>query len=371
MCAVCDFDNQKGRFESFFTQDTKLHSFSFNVYQFAELPKSIQELIKKSEIGDYTFYYKYEDEYVLSFCQSYLFMSSDFSRANVFISDDNYRSDYVLSYLLMQAYMFRLIVNNSMMIHSAVAVYDSCGILFCGASGAGKSTQANLWKKYLGASILNYDKPCVLFDNGRYIIHGSPWSGKEALYRNEFVPIKAIVFVIQSKDIKVERVSVAEAFGYLFLNNYVYPIDEEIVDKYNQVINDISQNIPVYNLFCDMSKDSVSALYYKLFDKKPYFENRERDNMKYKVKTSFQMIKVADEYIVIPHGSNAVNYNAAMVFNETGAYLWEILQTYSEIEELSVKFAEKFSITNEEAFHDIDMFIKKMLEHDLLDYVDN
>ena len=261
----------KGQFHPFGNEVGKLPSFSVCLYPLSE--KAVNGLYLQKQVGDYSFYEETEEGFWIAFCGSYLCLSKDWQNADVFIAE-NARSGgaYEVSYLLMQAYMVRLVMTGNYMIHAAAAVYREQGIVFCGLSGAGKSTQANLWKKHLKAEILNYDKPCVINEQEQVFVSGSPWSGKEQVLRNEAVPLRAIVYVKQAKQNAVRRLTVAEAFAYIYLHNYVYPLTPEIDAQYVAAIQETARRVPVYELECDISETAVETLFKELFPGERYLD---------------------------------------------------------------------------------------------------
>ena len=358
----------KGQFHPFAKEGGKLPSFSACLHPLSEM-SDLPAL--KTQLGDYNFFEPAENGYWLSFCESFMRVDIDFIHADVYqpaFSDD--RSAYEASYLLMQAYMFRLAMTDGFMIHAAAVVHQGQGILFCGQSGAGKSTQANLWKKHLHCEILNYDKPCILQENGRFFAHGSPWSGKERVIKNECVPLRAIVYVVQAKQNRVTRFSPAQAMSRLFLHNYVYPITPQVEKQYVAVLRAVAVNVPVFELACDMSEAAVETLFAALFPTQVYSEAKKENCMKYKVKDSFQMKEIAEEFIVIPRGAGAVDFNAAVVFNEAGAFLWGLLTSPTEEAALAKALVEKYGIDDAVAAEDAHAFLEKMKQNDLLDITD-
>lgn len=262
------------QFEGFKKEGGKLPSFSVAIKPLSENTKEIPEIEK--QVGDYIFYKATDKGFWFSFCGSYCFLSGDMKKADVFLSD-NLQSDgqYETSNLLMQAYMYRLVNTGNFMIHSAAINFENNAILFCGLSGAGKSTQAKLWGLDLNVKLLNFDKPCVINDSGKLYAHGSPWSGKEELYLNKYAPLKAVVFVKQAKENRVVRLSPAQAFANIYLHNYVYPLTEEIERKYTDIINTTANKIPVYELYCDISEDAVRVLFEELFPGLDYSKEKQ------------------------------------------------------------------------------------------------
>ncbi|MBQ6267588.1 MAG: PqqD family peptide modification chaperone [Clostridia bacterium] len=355
----------EGQFVPFRNEEGKLPSFSVCFHPLSDADINGLTLLKS--LGDYCFYKDAQQNHWISFCGCYAKLRGDYAHADVYMSD-SVRSDgeYEASYLLMQAYVYRLVSTGSFMIHSAAAVYKNSGILFCGLSGAGKSTQANLWKRYLHCTILNYDKPCVINDGGAIYAHGSPWSGKERMIKNEFVPLKAIVYVVQAKQNSVRRLCPAEALSHIYLHNYVFPLTEKVEEQYLAAINAVAANVPVYELSCDISEEAVAVLYNTIFEKS-YQEAKKEFVMRYKVKEYFQMRNIADEYVVIPRGTQAIDFTAAVVLNEAGAFLWEQLQAFTDEKTLAAALQAHYGIDAALAQKDAHAFLEKMDANGLID----
>ena len=349
--------NTEGQFAPFLQEGGKLPSFSICFHPLET--DTINGLTINDTLGDYTFYTDAEGDYRISFGGCYCKLNKEFDKAEVYMAE-KVRSDgsYEASYLLMQAYMYRLVSTGNFMIHSAAAVYKNNGILFCGLSGAGKSTQANLWKDYLHCDILNYDKPCVINDGGTIYAHGSPWSGKEKRIKNEYVPLKAIVYVVQAKQNRVRRLSPAEAMSHIFLHNFVFPLTEEIETQYLDAIRAVAEQVPVYELSCNISEEAVAVLYNTIFDNS-YQDAKKEFTMKYKTKDSFMMRQVADEYIVIPRGSEALSFK--------GAFLWEQLKAFTDEETLAAALQAHYGIDAALAAKDTKAFLEKMDANGLVD----
>ena len=89
--------------------------------------------------------------------------------------------------------------------------------------------------------------------------------------------------------------------------------------------------------------------------------------MFYKVKDCFMMKEVAEDFIVFPRGEEAIQSPEVLVFNETGAFVWKLLENGDTAEEMAEKLAEKYGITKEQANGDITDLLKKMEESNLLE----
>lgn len=86
-----------------------------------------------------------------------------------------------------------------------------------------------------------------------------------------------------------------------------------------------------------------------------------------KIKKDFILRKVADSYVVVPVGKQTLDFNGIINLNETGAFLFGLLQEGAEKEELLRKMLEEYDVTPEKAAADIDVFLKKAEEADVLE----
>jgi hypothetical protein len=86
-----------------------------------------------------------------------------------------------------------------------------------------------------------------------------------------------------------------------------------------------------------------------------------------KIKKDFILRKVADSYVVVPVGKLTLDFNGIINLNETGAFLFGLLQEGAEKEDLLQKMLEEYDVTPEKAAADIDVFLKKAEEADVLE----
>ena len=86
-----------------------------------------------------------------------------------------------------------------------------------------------------------------------------------------------------------------------------------------------------------------------------------------KIKKDFILRKVADSYVVVPVGKLTLDFNGIINLNETGAILFGLLQEGAEKEDLLRKMLEEYDVTPEKAAADIDVFLKKAEEADVLE----
>lgn len=92
-----------------------------------------------------------------------------------------------------------------------------------------------------------------------------------------------------------------------------------------------------------------------------------RDGVNMKIKEDFILRKVADSYVVVPVNDMTVDFNGIINLNETGAFLFEILQKGADKQELLDKLLSEYEVTSEKAENDIDVFIQKLKDADILE----
>lgn len=78
---------------------------------------------------------------------------------------------------------------------------------------------------------------------------------------------------------------------------------------------------------------------------------------------NFAIRRIADEYIMVAHVENNLDYTKAIGLNETTVYLLESLvgQEFSE-EDMAVLLTEKYEVTHEQALTDAQNLMCKLLE---------
>lgn len=128
----------------------------------------------------------------------------------------------------------------------------SSGYLFCGRSGAGKSTTARLWTRNGGrARVLNDDRIIVRRLGGRYVMYSSPWVGTFGEYLSHVpasVTLSTIFFLEQSRKNLAEKTSRAESFSHFF--SAIFPAfwNKRFLKTTAQFILEMVSAVPCYRL---------------------------------------------------------------------------------------------------------------------------
>lgn len=147
-----------------------------------------------------------------------------------------------------------------LILHSSLVSWDGKGILFSAPCGTGKSTQARLWEENMGSSTLNGDRAGIRKENGVWTAWGLPFAGTSGIYRNESVPIRAIVLLGQAKENMISRVRPMDAFKRLLPECSARRWDAGFMDRLIALLFTIISDIPVYQLDCRPDREAVELL---------------------------------------------------------------------------------------------------------------
>ncbi len=85
-----------------------------------------------------------------------------------------------------------------------------------------------------------------------------------------------------------------------------------------------------------------------------------------KLKEGFVLRKVAGQIVVIPSGDE-LDLNMMINLNETGEFLWKLLENGAEEAELVAALLKEYDVTEERALASVRRFVEKLNEHGFLD----
>ena len=86
-----------------------------------------------------------------------------------------------------------------------------------------------------------------------------------------------------------------------------------------------------------------------------------------KVRNDFVVRCVAGSNIVVPTGAATVDFNGIMTLNETGMFLWELLEKGAEKEDLLKALLSEYDVDEATALADIEKFLMKLEEAGLVE----
>lgn len=155
-----------------------------------------------------------------------------------------------------------LLLYNGMMLHASAVMVDGYVYLFSAPCGTGKSTHAALWREYLGnrAKIINDDKPAIRIIYEKVYVYGTPWSGKTDQNLNMRGELAGIAVVRRSQINQIRRLGNKEAIFALF-DQTIRPRNQEMVMQLFDVVGQLVERIPIYELSCNMELDAAKLAY--------------------------------------------------------------------------------------------------------------
>lgn len=151
---------------------------------------------------------------------------------------------------------------NGFLLHSAVIEYKGVGYAFSAPSGTGKTTHISQWQKRFGEDvrIVNGDKPIIRLIDGKFIVYGTPWCGKEGYNINTSVPLSALCFISRAKENKLVRISAGDALVRI-MTQVLLPSDLEMLDSFFPLLDKMLMTVPSYVIECNISEEAAEVAY--------------------------------------------------------------------------------------------------------------
>ena len=97
--------------------------------------------------------------------------------------------------------------------------------------------------------------------DGKVWVYGSPWSGKTPCYRNERVPVAAIVQLEQAPQNSIEQLSPSHAYAYMLSSCSGMKVLHEAMDGLHSTISAVVLGVPMFKLRCLPDKAAAELCY--------------------------------------------------------------------------------------------------------------
>ena len=86
-----------------------------------------------------------------------------------------------------------------------------------------------------------------------------------------------------------------------------------------------------------------------------------------KISKEFVLREIAGVYVIVPTGEAAYRFQGLITVNDTGAFLWEQLQSGEQTEEkLTDALCNEYETDRTEAAGDVAEFLRTLREHNIL-----
>ena len=201
---------------------------------------------------------------VLKYKNCLLSVNDIWSYAKITIFDDSLHG---LPMILNALLMSHLSVHDVLLLHASLITVKKRGIMFLGASGIGKTTQAELWMEYRGADIINGDMVYVKKEKDYFLGCGSPWHGSSPYCLNRQVPLAALIVLKQNQENSIRRLNGFEMVSAV-MNSVFFPTwYEKGHEEVCQTLDSLLKNVPVYELSCRPDEDAVRLTEETIFGK--------------------------------------------------------------------------------------------------------
>jgi hypothetical protein len=159
--------------------------------------------------------------------------------------------------LLLRASM---VLTDGLVFHASGIDDNGRGIVFVGHSGAGKSTQADLWSQVPGVVAMNDDRIAVRPNAGGAICYGTPWGGTANIARNHQVPLSALILLEQAPENDIQRLSPSASAPLLLARAFLPYWDRALLQRAMANLNALLARVPVYRLRCRPEPEVVSLV---------------------------------------------------------------------------------------------------------------
>ena len=86
-----------------------------------------------------------------------------------------------------------------------------------------------------------------------------------------------------------------------------------------------------------------------------------------KIKEGFMLREVAGSYVVVAVGKRSEQFNGMVNMNETGAFLWKLVEQGASRDELLSRLLETYEVAEEKAEQDVDKFISVLQQNNFVE----
>ena len=186
---------------------------------------------------------------------------SDTAQSEVYFTNQSYSVMSDFRYMWNSVSLSQLFLPFKILLfHASYISTDGGAILFTAPCGTGKSTQAELWRQFMGAEVINGDKAGVSVDASGAYAHGLPFCGTSGICKNKSMPLKAIVVLSQAPENKITSITGVSAIQNLLGNIYLDFVAPGETQQCVDTLIELLSKIPVYHLQCTPDKNAVEAL---------------------------------------------------------------------------------------------------------------
>jgi hypothetical protein len=171
--------------------------------------------------------------------------------------DHGFALSYPLDELLFQHHIARA---GGLVVHACGIAWGGRAVLFCGRSGAGKTTTARLFRRhYPEAQVLSDDRIVLRRHGSGWRAFGTPWHGSGRFASPASSRLGAIVFLEQGQATRLRPLSVAQIATRLFAQSFPPVWEAEGTARVLETVGRVAQTVPGYVLRFRPDRSAVRA----------------------------------------------------------------------------------------------------------------
>lgn len=176
-------------------------------------------------------------------------------------------TDFVIDSMARIFFSQHIAAGGDFLVHASAVGCDGRACLFMGKSGTGKSTHSRLWlDTFADAELINDDCPMIRrISEARYLVCGTPWSGKTPCWRDTSLPLAGIVRLSQAPANRFVPLAGVDAFVAFIPGMSVMTADPALYSAASSAALDLTASVAVGRLEClpdaDAARMCRAALY--------------------------------------------------------------------------------------------------------------
>ena len=85
-----------------------------------------------------------------------------------------------------------------------------------------------------------------------------------------------------------------------------------------------------------------------------------------RIEKEFILREIAGDYVIVPTGKTALEFNGLITVNELGAFIWKKMQQDISEDNLVSAILDEYEVQEETARNDVKEFLGKLVEYNIL-----
>lgn len=156
--------------------------------------------------------------------------------------------------------MFALNKLGGALVHSAGMGINGHGVLFCGVSGAGKTTISRLFMEHKDVEVLSDDRIIVRKKGRQFRIYGTPWPGDARIARNKSLPLSSIFFLNQDPQNRITKLAPGDALKKILPVTSIQWYEKSMMTRSLRFLEKLVKHVPAYRLDFTPRQDAVTLV---------------------------------------------------------------------------------------------------------------